>query len=142
MAEIEINIPATRRGITTALARIEEFCAARNLSANQAARALIIAEELITNTIKYGYRGECERPVRLRLCAGPALTMIYEDEAAPFDPIHWNPGEDAASARRQGREGRAGIDLVIGLSSSAAYEGLPEGNRLILTFAPAARDRD
>ena len=134
MAEIEINIPATRRGITTALERIEEFRAARNLSANQAARALIVAEELISNTIKYGYQGECERPVRLYLRAGRVLTLIYEDEAEPFDPTHWSHEEGASATRREGREGRAGVDLVLGLSSSVTYECLPGGNRLTLTF--------
>ena len=132
MEEIEINIPATMRGLGAALAKIEQFCAARNLYSDQAARVRVVAEELITNTIKYGYRGESERPVRLRLRAGAVLTLIYEDHAPLFDPTLWR--RETATAVPRG-EGRAGIDLILGLSSTVAHEGGPEGNRLTLTFA-------
>jgi len=133
MAEIELNIPATRRGLCTALARIEEFAAARNLHADTLGRLRVVVEELVTNTIKYGYGGECERPIRLRLNASHALSLIYEDDAPRFDPTAPRPAHDPAARRRAGREGRAGLDLVLGLSDSAAYDG-SAGNRLALTF--------
>lgn len=136
MAEIEINIPATRRGLTTALARIEDFAAARNLCADQIARVRVVAEELVTNTIKYGYGAECDRPIRLVVREGPALIMIYEDQAPLFDPTVRRPREGPAAVRRKVRVGGAGVDLVLALSSSVAHEGGPEWNRLTLTFAP------
>ena len=132
MEEIAIDIPATMRGLTTALAKIEQFCAVRNLYSDQVARIRVVAEELVTNTIKYGYGGESERPVHLRLRAGAVLTLIYEDHARPFDPTRWRRETAPAAAHR---EGRAGIDLILGLSSTVAYEGGPEWNRLTLTFA-------
>jgi anti-sigma regulatory factor (Ser/Thr protein kinase) len=136
MVEMEINIPATKRGLATALARIEEFRAARNLYDEQIARARVVAEELITNTIKYGHHGECDRPIRLRLRAGQALTMIYEDQAPQFDPLLWRPPGDPVAERR---EGHAGINLILGLSSTVAHEGGPQWNRLTLTFAAGIR---
>jgi anti-sigma regulatory factor (Ser/Thr protein kinase) len=141
MAEIEINIPATRNGLATVLARIEEFAAARNLCADQVARVRVVVEELITNTIKYGYRGECDGPIRLRLSAGRVLTLVYEDQAPPFDPTLGRSEQDSAAKRLDGREGHAGIGLILGLSSTAAYEAAPEGNRLTLTFATGGADR-
>ena len=135
MAEIEINIPATRNGLATVLARIEEFAAARNLCTNAIARVRVVVEELITNTIKYGYGGECDRPIRLRLSAVRVLTVVYEDHAPPFDPTLGRPEKDTVAKRLQDREGHAGIGLILGLSSTAAYEARPEGNRLTLTFA-------
>jgi anti-sigma regulatory factor (Ser/Thr protein kinase) len=141
MAEIEINIPATRSGLATVLARIEEFSAARNLCADEVARVRVVVEELITNTIKYGYRGECDRPIRLGLRAGRVLTLVYQDQAPPFDPTRGRPEKESDAKRLQGREGHAGVDLILGLSSTAAYEAGPEGNRLTLTFAPGGADR-
>ena len=140
MAEIEINIPATRIGLVTVLARIEEFAAARNLCGAAIARVRVVVEELITNTIKYGYGGECDRPIRLRLRAGPVLILVYEDEAPPFDPTLGRPEEDPVAMRLQGREGYAGIGLILGLSATAAYEAGPKGNRLTLTFASSGAD--
>ena len=133
--EIEICLPATLPGLTTALATIDQFRAARNLNADQISRARIVAEELISNTIKYGYGGECDRPIRLTLTAQPILTLTYDDEAEPFDPTLWRISETPPSGREP-REGRAGIGLVLGLSTTARYERRPEGNRLVLTFAP------
>ena len=134
--DMEVCFPATMGGLTTALATIDQFGAARNLCADEISRARIVAEELITNAIKYGYGDASERPIRLRLSADPVLTLTYDDEAEPFDPTQWRPRKDAATARLEHREGRAGIDLVLGLSSTARYESRPGGNRLVLTFAP------
>lgn len=139
MAEIEINITATRSGLATVLARIEEFAAARNLCADSIARVRVVVEELITNTIKYGYRGECDRPIRLGLRTGPVLTLIYEDQAPPFDPTLGRPKKVSGAKRLHGRIGHAGVDLILGLSSTVAYEARPEGNSLTLTFASRAR---
>jgi anti-sigma regulatory factor (Ser/Thr protein kinase) len=132
----EICIPATVSGLVTALATIDQFCAARNLNADSAARARVVAEELISNTIKYGYRGECDRPIRLRLRAEPVLTLVYEDQAGPFDPTRWRPDEEWTAASRERQEGRAGVALVMGLSSAAEYQRTPDGNRLVIAFAP------
>jgi serine/threonine-protein kinase RsbW len=132
MAEIEINIPATRLGLATAQLTIEEFAAARNLRADLVGRLRVVIEELVTNTIKYGYGGESERPIRLHLHFAGILTLIYQDEAPRFDPTAPRR-HDPLARRRAGREGRAGLDLVLGLCSSATYDG-QNGNRLVLTF--------
>ena len=133
--ELEVLIPATVSGLVTALATIDQFRAARNLDADAVTRARVVAEELISNTIKYGYRGECDRPIRLRLCTEPVLTLVYEDQAGPFDPTLWRPSKEWTAASRERREGRAGIALLLGLSSAAEYHRLPDGNRLVITFA-------
>ena len=134
--ELEVCIPATVSGLITALATIDQFRATRNLDADLVARARIVIEELISNTIKYGYRGECDRPIRLRLCAEPALTLVYEDQAGPFDPTLWRQNEEWTAASRERQEGRSGIALLLGLSSAAEYHRTPDGNRLVVTFAP------
>ena len=133
-AAVEVCFPATMDGLTMALATIDQFRAARNLDADQIARMRVVAEELVSNTIKYGYGGACDRPIRLSLSADPVLSMVYEDEAEPFDPTLWRANAPLTVPGQGRREGRAGIDLVLGLSSAVGYMALPKGNRLIIQF--------
>jgi serine/threonine-protein kinase RsbW len=137
--EVEVCFSATMDGLAIALTTIDQFRAARNLQRDEIARARVVAEELITNTIKYGYGGECERPIRMRLTAEPALTIVYEDEAEPFDPTHWRPQPEWELPSLERPDGLSGIVMVFGLSSSVDYQPQPAGNRLVITFAPRTR---
>ena len=91
MAEtLTLELPARAAGLQQALARIEGWCAAQGLPRDLALRLLVVVEELFTNSVKYGYGAECDRPVRLALApAGAGVELAYEDEAPPFDPTAW-----------------------------------------------------
>ena len=130
---LEIELPATHRALLSCLETIGDFGAAAKLAPDLVARARVVVEELYSNTIKYGYGGECERRVSLRLRAHGALTLVYEDDCPPFDPTTWG-GADRPSAAESLREGEAGLALLFGLAASVAYEPLPNGNRLVVVF--------
>ena len=130
-ADLVLDLSATTSGLHECLERIEQSCAGWNLPRATVARLLIVVEELYSNTIKYGYGGETGRPVRLHLTSQPAIELVYEDEAPPFDPTAWQPAGGAA----QLVVGQKGIALVLGLAASARYERLPGGNRMTLGFA-------
>jgi anti-sigma regulatory factor (Ser/Thr protein kinase) len=134
---LEIELPATHRALLSCLETIGDFGAAARLPADIVAKARIVVEELYSNTIKYGYRGECDRRVWLRLSAAGSLTVIYEDDAPVFDPTPWatlstDPGRPSAAEAL--REGEAGLALMFGLATSVAYEPRADGNRLIVIF--------
>jgi serine/threonine-protein kinase RsbW len=135
---LEIELPATRSALLSCLETIGEFGAAARLPADIVGKVRIVIEELYSNTIKYGYGGECDRRVWLRLSAAASLTVIYEDDAPTFDPTSWltpSPdGERRPSAAESLREGEAGLALTFGLASSVAYEPRAAGNRLIMIF--------
>ncbi|HEY0265787.1 MAG TPA: ATP-binding protein [Rhizomicrobium sp.] len=120
-------------GLAAALDAIERYCAETNR--NFVSRARITVEELFSNTIKYGYGGETDLPVRLRLAAGPGLTVTYEDDAPPFDPTGWKSQEIEDLLPDQRAEGRAGIAMVMGLCDSVTWQPRDCGNRLVLIFA-------
>lgn len=128
----ELEYAATMDGLHAALGAIEQACNRWNIDRPLVSRALIVVEELFSNTIKYGYGGECERPIRLRL-AGRPFAITYEDDAPPFDPTQWKSPDDEALALDQRPEGRAGIVMVLGLCWTV-YEPRAGGNRLILNF--------
>lgn len=131
--DLEVSFPATTSGMVAALETIEHSGAAWNLGADRIGRLRIIVEELFSNTIKYGYGRECDHPVRLRLSAVPVATLVYEDDAAPFDPTTWRL-EDEDVPLDQRPEGKAGIKMVLGLSTSAIYQPRDGGNCLVLTL--------
>jgi serine/threonine-protein kinase RsbW len=127
-ADLMLDLSATTSGLRECLDRIEQSCAARNIPRAMVARLRVVVEELYSNTIKHGYGGESERPVRLLLRSAPRLELVYEDAAPPFDPTAWRPPQQAGI-------GQKGIALVLGLAASARYERLPDGNRVTLGFA-------
>jgi anti-sigma regulatory factor (Ser/Thr protein kinase) len=118
---LDLSVPATTRGLSQALDALEAVCREANLLS----RGRIVLEELFTNTIKYGYGGECERPVRLSFGFADALTLIMEDEAPLFDPTRWAPAPGSPE-----RVGQAGIAMLMGLSSQISYQALANGNRI------------
>src|SRR5258708_1068494 len=108
-ADLVLDLPATTSGLHECLDRIEQSCAGWNLRGGRGGGWGMVVEELYSNTIKYGYGGETGRPVRLRLTSHPAIALVYEDEAPPFDPTAWQP---AGSAARPGIVGQTGIALI------------------------------
>jgi anti-sigma regulatory factor (Ser/Thr protein kinase) len=137
--ELKLSFPATTSGLIAVLEAISHIGITWNLDSDLVSRARIIVEELFSNTIKYGYGQECDRPIRIHLHADLGLSLIYEDDAAPFDPTRWKPepGRDIAAGDRN--EGQTGIMLIMGLSATARYLPLPDGNGLAITFASEAK---
>ena len=136
-SDFKMSFPATTDGMIAALEAAEHYGVALNLAVELVSRVRIVVEELFSNTIKYGYGEECGRPVRLHLSADPVLTLTYEDEAPPFDPTAWK-AEDADALPDERPEGKAGINMVMALSTSATYRPRPDGNCLVLTFEARA----
>jgi len=131
-ADLDESFPATIKGLHAALKAIEEFCTAYNLRSDLVSRARIIVEELFTNTIKYGYGGECDRPVRRRLTIVSAVRLTFEDDAAYFDPTRWESAGHAGEPHQR-PEGQAGIPLIMSLSSDVQYMARSGGNRLVIS---------
>ena len=135
--DLKMSFPATTSGMIAALETAEHYGIALNLAVELVSRVRIVVEELFSNTIKYGYGEECTRPVRLHLSAVPVVTLVYEDEAAPFDPTQWKP-DDADIAADDRPEGKAGISMIMNLSATVIYRPQTGGNCLVVTFVPRA----
>jgi serine/threonine-protein kinase RsbW len=133
-ADLILELAATTTGLHGCLDRIMEFCTRSSLPHDTISRLQIVVEELFSNTIKYGYGGECERPVRVRLRCAPPVELVYEDAAPAFDPTAWRAAPPDA-APPSGAVGSKGIALVLGMAERVRYERLPGGNRLTLHFA-------
>jgi anti-sigma regulatory factor (Ser/Thr protein kinase) len=133
-SELRLSFPATISGLVASLEAMDHAGIALNLTPALVSRVRIVVEELFSNTIKYGYGGECERPVRLHLSTDTSLTIAYEDDAPPFDPTARAREDDASIMDEDRPEGRAGIAMVLGLCATTKYMPRPDGNCLIMTF--------
>jgi serine/threonine-protein kinase RsbW len=134
-AELKLNCPAKITALRDALDAIEQACNAWKIDKALVSRARIVVEELFSNTIKYGYGGECEWPVRLHLQARPELTLTYEDDAPPFDPLAWKAKQVEILPLEDRPIGQAGIAMVIGLSAHVRYRRCDGANCMTVIFA-------
>jgi serine/threonine-protein kinase RsbW len=132
-AHLDESFPATIKGLHAALEAIETFSSAWKLQSGLVSRVRIIVEELFTNTIKYGYGGECDRPVRLHLTIDSIVRLTFEDDAPQFDPTCWQP-DGHSGELHQRPEGQAGIPLIMSLSSDVQYMARSGGNRLVISI--------
>jgi anti-sigma regulatory factor (Ser/Thr protein kinase) len=133
---LEIRASATNRDLLACLETIGHFGVAENIAPDVIGRVRVVVEELFSNTIKYGYGGECDRPVWVNLSLSPVVTLRFEDEAPPFDPTRRRAAVSPPRPPSTRREGGAGLALVFGLAATVVYQALDGGNRLVVTFAP------
>lgn len=117
---------------------LEAFCAETALPRPDCLRLNLVLEELFTNTVKHGHRGDCDAPVWIGLSRnGDAVQVVYEDKAPPFNPYAHLP-EDAPDTTLELRKvGGLGVLLTKQLAASRDYTYLFGRNRIRLTLGQA-----
>jgi anti-sigma regulatory factor (Ser/Thr protein kinase) len=135
------------RGEAAELVRLEAFAEAfaRNcgLADDERARLLVILEELFTNVVAHGYKGEFEAEsvaVALDWRRG-RLTINFVDNGPPFDPLaHSAPDLDAPAEQRP--IGGLGIAIVRALVDRARYcrQGHHNHLHLVRRLEPTAKN--
>ena len=74
--------------IAGAAARIDAFCAQHGLAEEITFEVNLAVDELITNTISYGYDDDEEHRIEVLLrLAGGALLIEISDDGRAFDPL-------------------------------------------------------
>jgi serine/threonine-protein kinase RsbW len=97
-------------------------------------------EEILTNTIKFGYPDALphEIAVNLTLAPGEAI-LVIEDDARAFDP-QTEPKPDLTPPLEQRPLGGLGLHLVRSLSSRMTYRRQNDKNILELRFRRGAAE--
>jgi len=111
------------------------FCERNGIDRTAALRLRLVIEELFTNTISHGYRGECDAQIRVALALNDGeLTLQYEDAAPEYDPREqWSaPPSSLAEALEERPVGGIGAHLIGELVSAARYVREAGRNRLWL----------
>jgi anti-sigma regulatory factor (Ser/Thr protein kinase) len=92
-------------------------------------------EEILSNVIRHGYRGDPNHSMAIRFASAQPgqFVLVVEDAAAPFNPLA-APELPPPASLDDARVGGQGIRLVRRFADAVAYEPMPAGNRMTLTF--------
>jgi len=99
---------------------VEGFCRQAELARARCLRLNLVLEELFTNTVRHGHRGDCEAPIWVSLAAreDARVAISYEDTAPPFNP-YARASPDTTQAIRT--PGGRGVVLLQRLSAAPDY---------------------
>jgi len=94
---------------------------------------LLCCEELLTNTILYGYPdGRTPRSIELQVAAGPdSVTVTLSDDAMPYNPLQ-RSDPDVTLGVEDRPIGGLGVYFVKQIMDEVRYEQTGTGNRLVL----------
>jgi serine/threonine-protein kinase RsbW len=100
---------------------VDEFCVRQDIPPGCAFKLNIALEELLTNTISYGYGDEERHEITVDLAReGETIVTEISDDARPFDPLK-APPPDLDSAIEDRRIGGLGVHLVKTLMDDVTY---------------------
>jgi serine/threonine-protein kinase RsbW len=119
---------------------VEGACNEAGIGREDCLKVLLIVEELFTNTVTHGYRGESESPVWMAFePSGAGFILRYEDAAPPHNPFgEFRPTETAILVAQQ-PVGGLGVKLIRSLATDANYSREGERNCIRLTFGVRSR---
>lgn len=114
---------------------LEDFCAAAGIREDHRLRMNLVLEELFTNTVRHGHRGDSDSPVWITLAAArERLDLTYEDAAPPFNPYGAPPGAPPDTTVKMRTVGGLGVILTRKLAMSREYAYLYGRNRIRLAM--------
>jgi serine/threonine-protein kinase RsbW len=115
---------------------LNDFCTREGVDREHCLKLNLVVEELFTNTVRHGHRGDSDSPVWISVDSRPpAVHVTYEDTAPPFNPyaLFANAPDTTLSLRRVGG---LGVLLTRELASTRDYAYLFGRNRIRLTLKP------
>lgn len=114
-----------------ALDGVEHVCRDRGLELETTLEVRLVAEEVLTNFVKYADAVSEATAIELRLAvSAEAVRMEFRDEGSPFNPLDVPP-PDLSSPEERGIGG-LGVHLVKSLVDEATYAREGTVNVLVL----------
>ena len=130
---IELSLVNDLRELAVAAERVDAFCAERGLSPDIAFAVNVSVDELLTNTISYGFddggRHRIEMTVRME---GSVLVVELADDAKPYDPTA-APHPDIDAPIEERPIGGLGVHFVRELMDGFRYRRSDGRNIVTLT---------
>lgn len=117
--------------LPAALDGVEDFCRGRGLAMETALDLRLVAEEVLTNFIKYAHTVD-EQVAVLRLSASTdSVRLEFRDAGKPFNPLA-APLPDVTGRIADRGIGRLGVPLLRALVDDATYVREGGDNVLVL----------
>ena len=137
---IEISLANDLREIAAAAAKIDAFCEAHTLASQIAYAVNLAIDEILTNTISYGYDDDETHRIELILrLEGEALVVVIVDDSRAFDPSLAQQPDIGASVEDRDLGG-LGLFLVQQMMDGVAYQRVDDCNVVTLTKSTAVDD--
>ena len=137
---LELSLVNDLRNIAVAAENIDAFCARHGLAEQIAFEVNLAVDELVTNTISYGYDDDGEHRIDLALrLEGGALVIEIADDGRAFDPLQ-APEPDIEASLQDRAKGGLGIYLVRKTMDTVAYRRHDGRNVVTLTKRTVSRD--
>ena len=130
---LEIALANELREIVGAAAKIDAFCEEKDLSPEIAYAVNLSIDEILTNTISYGY--EDDEPHRIEIIVrleAESLVVVIVDDSAPFD-LSATPEADLEASLEEREVGGLGLFLVHQMMDKVEYERVDGCNVVTLT---------
>lgn len=116
----------------TVNAEVEAFASDHGVPDATRRSVSIALDELLNNTISYGYPSDSEREIDLRVeIGGTRLTVVMRDDGIPFNPLN-SPEPSTALSMEEREPGGLGLHLVRKMMDDVAYQRLPNQNVVTL----------
>ena len=132
------TFPARHDALPQVGAFLAELCAAAGVARATCLRVTLLVEELFTNTVVHGHRGDSDAPVCLQCEAGPGfIALVYEDTAPAYDPFAQVAVPDVATGVEERPVGGLGVLLVSAMAQQIEYRRDGDRNRISLVIATA-----
>lgn len=121
-----------REAIAPAIETAESWLEQQQVPAKVAYFVNLAIEEIITNSIHYGYGDDLEHTILITLTlSDEAVTVQIVDDGLAFDPLA-APSPDFSADLQNRREGGLGIHLLRNLADRIAYERRDRTNEITL----------
>ena len=129
---LEISLSNDLRGLTRVAARIDEFCAVRDLGSQVGYAVNLSVDEILTHTISRGYVDDEPHRIEVIVCMeGEAIVVDIVDDSTAFD-VSQSPGTDFASSIKDGNLDELGLFLVHQMMDDVGYRRLDGCNVVTL----------
>ena len=130
---LELSLVNDLRDIAGAAGKIGAFCAEHGLAEEISLEVNLAVDELLTNTISYGYDDDGEHRIDLSLrLEGGTLIVEIADDGREFDPLQ-APEPDLGASLEERAVGGLGIYLVRKTMDGVAYRRQGGRNVVALT---------
>ncbi len=134
---LKISLQNDPRQIAVAAERIDEFCAEREVPPATVYAVNLSVDELLTNTISYGYEDNEEHRIELTVrLDGDVLEIEISDDGVPFEPTSAkDPDTDAAIEDRP----VGGLGIFLARQMMDRFEYKRHEGRNVVTLTKSTR---
>ena len=129
---LELSLVNDLQEIGTAAARIDAFCEQREITTQIAYAVNLSIDEILTNTISYGYDDDEQHRIGLSMCMeGDVLVVQIVDDGRAFDSS-LERETDTESSLEERSLGGLGLFLVQQMMDDVTYQRRDELNVITL----------